>query len=236
MKDASQWVAQGMVLSNLDIPMPAGRTNLRNFIKCTISAGGGNRRFFYNTTTNIVDTAGVYTMSAMVFVPYAGNYNLTVGASLNALSEVHHNGRWQYVRVRCYFNVGDYLIPTFQMLGDGGEVFYVGEISVSKGENSVYSSSEIVVSNPASGIKTNANVFTSRSGGGIAANTKGKVFSILIQDQNNDNFFYGVGSWQSGAPVITQQAALNIGTGATNSAGTITVTGSTDYIITLTIL
>lgn len=233
---STQWLGQGLDILPIDIPLPAGRKNLNAFAKCVLNTATGNRRFIYSPTATSVSASDVYTVRAMVCVPTTTTTNLTVGPSLNAIYDVKPAGKWMSIRARGYFNAGDFLIPTFNMFGIANDVFYVGEISVSQGEDSAYGDYNIPTSNPDSGLENISNVIVSRSGNGIAAQTNGKIFSLLIQDQSNSNFYYGIGSWQSGIPSMTQLAATGIGTGATNSGGTITIIGSTNYIAIIKIL
>ena len=227
------WSSDGLTIQNIDIALPTGRTNPKPFAKYTLTSATGNRRAYYLTTEVIVSVAGVYTLSAMVYVPTSSSAELRLAPSLNTLYSVARSDRWRYVRVREWFDVGNYLVPTFQMLGAVGDVFYVGEISVCQGENSAYGTYNRAINNPISGNINNDLVFTARSGDAIASKIVGKMFSLTVQDQTNDNFYYGIGSWQGGVPVLVKISNLIIDIVATNSSGTIALSGTTNFIITV---
>jgi len=91
--------------------------------------------------TPIVQTAtvaGIYAMTATVYIPSTSSIGILIGATLNTLTPIKARNKWVTIRSRAYFNVGDVIQPTLSMIGISGDIFYVGEISVCAGNTAVY--------------------------------------------------------------------------------------------------
>lgn len=127
--------------ATVDIALPIGRiVGNTAFSKITLNSSTGNRRLsLANANGQTVPTTGIYTLSAVVYIPSASSGGLFLGATLNSVTYINARDKWITVRSRVYLNVGEKIIPTFAMTyGSSGDVFYVGEISVCDGNTSVY--------------------------------------------------------------------------------------------------
>ena len=234
--NASGWAANDATVSKLAFAeLPQGRGNLSHFAKVTLTASSGNRRFFASPTASLAATSGVYTAGFMLYIPAAATTGVYIGASLSANYEVNIRDTWVYVCVRGYFNAGDALIPTVRMLGVSGDYFMVGEICICKGETAAFSPHyDRGVTNPSSG-KSNIAPISAYSGAGVLAGFENVPFIFTAQDNaTTANYVIATGFFPSGGiPTLNVLSNFGVGIGATNSGGTVTITGSTDYLITV---
>jgi hypothetical protein len=131
---------QGCTSESADIALPVGRTpGSPSFTKIILNTSEGNRRILLAPLNGqAVPTTGVYTLTAAVYIPSATSTDLYVGATQAANTKVSARNKWLTVRSRVWLNEGEKIIPTFELAGVTGDIFYVGEISVCDGNTAVY--------------------------------------------------------------------------------------------------
>lgn len=229
------WDKQGCTVSPVDISLPLGRTSGdTSFTKVALTTSTSNRRLILSTPNcQSIPIAGVYTLSAMVYVPDSTSTNLNVGAYLLAKTEVNARGKWIYVRSRKWFDVGDKIQPTFELNGVIGDIFYIGEVSVCVGDNSIFIKNYGVTPITASSINKVSNVVTktSTSGSGLIT-AYGKLELTCFDNTDSSKFNYSVGYYRFGSiPIFTQMASNGITLGNTNNMGTVEIVGATNYTV-----
>jgi|SRR5665647_140916 len=138
--NSGDYTYQGCVSAAVDIPLPIGRTTGSTaFTKITLNTDTSNRRMLLATANGqAVTAAGVVTLTALVYIPSASSTYVSVGVGLNCTTTLIARDKWITIRSRMWMNIGDKILPTLQMLGVSGDIFYVGEISVCDGNTSVY--------------------------------------------------------------------------------------------------
>lgn len=137
------YISQGITRGDVDIPLPLGRTNPLHFVKLTTNLDGSVHRLLLNNSplvSQTVEKSGVYTFVATVFIPTGIRGDVKVGPSLGHGMSVYPRDKWVVVRVRGYFNVGDLIVPTVNIV-DGvtnGDTVYIGEMNVCKGNTAIF--------------------------------------------------------------------------------------------------
>lgn len=240
--NSSYWISQGVSRELLTVSMlPDNRQNLEAFTKLTVTNISSNVRFQLGTGNAIaISEAGIYTSTALIYIPSSTVGTVSFGTYYGASSVVYPRDRWVFVVARGYFEVGEYAYPGLKFSSSTvGDIAYIGEISLTKGQLGCYNGlGTSSITNPESPIKTKYPAIVSQTGSGVlAAFPKQILFSLHIKDLTTPTSYYlGTGYRQyDGTPIITRVGGSILDVGATNSSGTINVVGTTNnnYIITV---
>ena len=238
--NSSNWLPQGVTRSLLDVSeLPDRRQNLEAFTKLTVNDVSSNVRFQLGSGSSIAITkAGVYTSTALIYIPSSTVGRVRFGTYYGAHSTVYPRDRWVFVVARGYFEVGEYAYPGIRFLDAVvGDIAYIGEISLTEGHLGCYNdTNKSSIHNPESPTKSKYPAIVSRTGAGLL-NTfpRGVLFSLYIKDLDNPaNYYVGTGYRKpDGTPVITRTGSTIIDTTTTNAGGTVTIIGATNYIATV---
>lgn len=137
---ADAYLGQGVTINTIDIPLPFSRAESKHFAKLTKqNDGSGLNRFILSPgVAQKAQKNGVYTFSAVFYIPTNSSCYVTFGPYLDGKTEFRAKGIWTCVQSRRFFKKGEQIIPTIYLNGNEGNVAYVGEISVTEGNNGLF--------------------------------------------------------------------------------------------------